>query len=141
MKMTEELLQRCFDLDLNDEEMKKLFSELSKDKELRKTFRLMQSLQNDLRSILQPIVSSQLDKKVDAMIFSSSFHSTSGTQNLLHLRTKRWSVSLPAIAATFLLMLTASYLAATTIFAPEPETEYVYVVEMEPIIIRSNYLQ
>ena len=141
MSTNEELVQRCFDMDLSDDEMKKLFFDLSKDGELRKTFRSMQSLQHDLHNISQPIVPSQLDRKVESLIFSTPAHSSSYNLKLHHLRTKRWSVSLPAIAASILLMLAASYVTATTIFTPAPETEYVYVVEMEPIIIRSNYLQ
>ena len=77
MSTNEELVQRCFDMDLSDDEMKKLFFDLSKDGELRKTFRSMQSLQHDLHNISQPIVPSQLDRKVESLIFSTPAHSSS----------------------------------------------------------------
>ena len=139
MKKDEELLQRFVDNDLNDEEMKNLFLELSKDDSLRIQFRLMQTLRDELRSFSSVNVPVTLDVKINSLRSPSQLRLLPNTSALRSVVDKKFTVSVPAFAATILLLLVGSYFAATNIFVSKTETEYVYVVEMQPVIIQSNY--
>ena len=139
MKKNEELLQRCFDSDLNDDEMESLFSEMSKDKTLRVQFRSLQKLQTELRSIPSPNVPATLDERITSTFVAprtGMFPSRSAFQRIYR---KKFTLSIPAFAATILLLLAGSYVAAKTIFIPKQKLEYIYVVEMPTYVVQSNY--
>ena len=138
MNKTEELLQRCFDSDLNDAEMKELFRELGKDAELRKSFRSLQSLRNDLRSITSPQISSLLDERIGKISVSSSAAYDAHRSPMRRMVMKKMSVSIPAMAAVLLILLMGSYFAAVNFFVPQQKTEYVYVVEMPAYVVQSS---
>lgn len=139
MKKDEELLQGFVDNDLNDEEMKNLFLAMSKDDSLRIQFRLMQTLRDELRSFSSVNVPVTLDVKINSLRSPSQLRLLPNTSALRSVVDKKFTVSVPAFAATILLLLVGSYFAATNIFVSKTETEYVYVVEMQPVIIQSNY--
>ena len=139
MKKDEELLQRFVDNDLNDEEMKNLFLELSTNEVLRKQFRTLQTLRDELHSIPTPNVPATLDEKIKQLTSVPKIKMLSNKSALRRVVTKKFTLSMPAFAATILLLLVGSYFAATNIFVSKTETEYVYVVEMQPVIIQSNY--
>ncbi|MEI7907868.1 MAG: hypothetical protein WCI84_10985 [Bacteroidota bacterium] len=140
MTQNEELLQRCFDGDVNDEEMKNLFVVLCKDGGLRNTFRSLQMLRRDLHSIPVPNVSPALDERIKTLNKYSLLRLLPDRPSLKKFTAKKITMSVPAIAAALLLMVIGSYFAATTIeVTPKPETEYVYVVEMPAYVVQSSY--
>ncbi len=139
MKKNEELLNRFIDNDLNDEEMKVLFLELSTNEVLRTQFRTLQTLRDGLLSIPSPDVPLTLDLKIKSLSSSSQLRLLPNRSVLRRVVDKKFTLSIPTFAATVLLLLMGSYIAATTIFVQKQKTEYVYVVEMQPVIIRSNY--
>ena len=140
MTQNEELLQRCFDGDVNDEEMKNLFVVLCKDGGLRNTFRSLQALRRDLHSIPAPNISPALDERIKALNRSSMLRLLPDRPSLKKFAAKKITMSVPALAAALLLMVIGSYFAATTVeVAPKPETEYVYVVEMPAYVVQSSY--
>ena len=139
MKKDEELLQRFVDNDLNDEEMKNLFLELSTNEVLRKQFRTLQTLRDELRSFSSVNVPVTIDEKIKQLTSVPKIKMLSNKSALRRVVTKKFTLSMPAFAATILLLLVGSYFAATNIFVSKTETEYVYVVEMQPVIIHSNY--
>lgn len=140
MTQNEELLQRCFDADLNDEEMKNLFLVLGKDGGLRNTFRSLQTLRRELHSIPAPNVPPELDERIKALSRYSMLHLLPDRPSLKNFAAKKITMSVPALAAALLLMVIGSYFAATTgEGVPKPETEYVYVVEMPAYVVQSSY--
>jgi len=139
MKKIEELLQRCFDGDLNDVEMKQLFFEMSTDGSLRKQFRSLQALRKGIQSIpLQPVPAS-LDKRIKSLYPMSDNRMSPNKSAFRRIVTKKFTLSMPAFAATVLMLLAGSYFAATNIFVPKQKLEYVYVVEMPAYVVQSNY--
>jgi len=141
MKKNEELLQRFVDNDLNDEEMKNLFLELSTNNALRKQFRTMQTFRSELLSIPSSNVPVTLDLKIKSLSSNSQLKLLPNKSALRHVMGKKFTFSIPAFAATVLLLLVGSYFAATNFFVQKPLTEYVYVIEIEPITIRSSFIQ
>jgi len=139
MKQNEELLQRCFDGDLNDDEMKQLFFAMSNDKILRKQFRSFQTLRLGLQSIPLQNVPVKLDERIKSLHSVSRDEILPSKSALRRVITKRFTLSVPAFAATILLLLAGSYFAATNIFVRQPKMEYVYVVEMPAYVVQSNY--
>jgi len=139
MNSNEELLHRCFDADLNDNEMKKLFLDLSKNADLRNTFRKFQSLQHDLHMLSQPAVPASLDARMSTLRPALRFRQMQDRPLLRRIVSKKISLSLPALAAAFLLMIMGGYFAVTNVAIPKPKVEYVYVVEMPAYIVQSNY--
>ncbi len=139
MKKDEELLQGFVDNDLNDEEMKNLFLELSTNEVLRKQFRTLQTLRDELHSIPTPNVPATLDVKIKSLSLSSHLRLLPNKSVLRRIVDKKFTLSIPVFAATVLLLLVGSYVAATTIFVQKQKTEYVYVVEMPAYVVQSNY--
>ena len=140
MTQNEELLQRCFDADLNDDEMKNLFLVLGKDGGLRNTFRSLQTLRRDLLSIPAPNISPALDERIKALNRSSMLRLLPDRPSLKKFAAKKITMSVPALAAALLLMVIGSYFAVSTVeVGPKPETEYVYVVEMPAYVVQSSY--
>ncbi|MFA6468139.1 MAG: hypothetical protein WCW35_04515 [Bacteroidota bacterium] len=139
MNEKEELLQRCFDNDLDDGELRMLFVELGKNAVLRRSFRAMQLLREDLHSISSPEVPRTLDERIERIGRRSVLRLLPNAAPFKRFAIKKISVSAPAIAASFLLVLFGSYYAATRIFVPVPKMEYVYVVEMPAYVVQSNY--
>ena len=141
MKQNEELLQRCFDGDLNDDEMKQLFFAMSNDKILRKQFRSFQTLRLGLQSIPLQNVPVKLDERIKSLHSVSRDGILPSKSALRRVFTKRFTLSVPAFAATVLLLLAGSYFAATNIFVQQPKKEYVYVLQIPEIEIRDVFLQ
>lgn len=141
MKKNEELLQRYIDNDLNDVELKNLFIELSTNDALRMHYRRMQTLRSELHSIPPPNVPITLDLKIKSLSSSSQLRLLPNRSLLQKVVEKKFTLSIPAFVATILFLLVGSYVAATTIFVQKQKTEYVYVVEIEPITIRSSFIQ
>ncbi|MFA5832542.1 MAG: hypothetical protein WDA22_03590 [Bacteroidota bacterium] len=139
MNVKEELLFRCFDEDLNDDEMKKLFVDLSKDDDLRNSFRNMLRLQHDLQMISKPTVPHALDMQMKTLSSSSRLSNMPDRPLLRRIVSKKISLSIPAFAAAMLLMLLGSYILATNVAVQKPKMEYVYVVEMPAYVVQSNY--
>ncbi len=141
MKKNEELLHRFIDNDLNDEELKNLFNELSTNEVLRTQFRDLQKLRNELLSIPTPNVPLTLDLKIKSLSSSSQLRLLPNRSVLRRVVDKKFTLSIPAFAATILFLLVGSYVAATNVFVRKAVTEYVYVIEIEPITIRSSFIQ
>jgi hypothetical protein len=141
MKKNEELLQRFLDNDLNDNEMKKLFIELSTNDVLRKQFRTMQTFRIELQSIPSQNVPVALDMKIKSLSSSSELRLLPNKSLLRRVVEREFKFSIPAFAATILLLLVGSYVAATNVFVRKAVTEYIYVIEIEPITIQSSYIQ
>lgn len=139
MKKNEELLQRFIDNDLSDEEMKILFLELSTNDSLRKQFRTMQTFRSELLSIPSPNVPAALDLKIKSLSSTSQLRLLPNRSVLRRIVGKKLTISIPVFTAAVLLLLAGSYIAATNTFVQKQKTEYVYVVEMQPVIINSNY--
>ncbi|MDP1677419.1 MAG: hypothetical protein Q8L88_11195 [Bacteroidota bacterium] len=137
MKKNEELLQRCFDGDLNDDEMKNLFSEMSTDETLRMQFRSFQTLRQGLRSTPVHDVPVKLDERIKRLSLTSHVKMLSDKSRLQNFLSKKFSFSMPAFAATVLLLLVGSYFAATIVLAPKAETELVYIMQLPQIEVRA----
>lgn len=134
-------LQRCLDEDLNDDEMRMLFSHLAKDAGLRKDFRALLTLKREMQVIPVPAVHSPLP--VSPRMFSQNRVSLRRTGNtgILDMISSRISIRVPIFALIVFAVGIAGYLAAVSVFPVQPKTEYVYVVEMPPVVIHSNYIQ
>lgn len=139
MKKNEELLHRCLDGDLNDVEMQHLFLAMSNDAELRSLYRELQSLQSGLQSIPKPVVPESLDKRMQS--FSPPVQRTlvADRPSMRRFIGKRISLPLPAMIAMVLFAVIGSYVAAKSSLIAVPEKEFIYVVEMQPVVIQSNY--
>ncbi len=134
-----DLLQRCMDDDLNDEEMKHLFATLSSDEQLRKDFRSLAALKNELRRIPDPLPPIYTNSGVRKYSADNGSIRKGGRISFNRLITSKISVRIPVIAALLLTMGLAGYGAMMLMFPKQPRTEYVYVVEMPPVIIQSSY--
>jgi len=138
MNTHDEILQRCFDDDLNDDEMKSLFTLLSKNKVLREEYKAMHALRNEFRSGESYRVPAHLDDRVNDMIASHRRTFIRNAAPVKRFFARRLSFSVPAFAALIVLMLAGSYVAAATWFKPARLTEYVYVVEMPAYVVQST---
>ncbi|MFZ4621588.1 MAG: hypothetical protein ACOYNS_13590 [Bacteroidota bacterium] len=134
-----DLLQRCLDEDLNDVEMKQLFTRLSSDEQLRKEFRSLTALKNELRRIPDPIppINSQTISRMNSSDHGSIRNG--GRISFNRLITSKTAVRIPVLAALLLAVGLAGYGAMMLMFPNQSRTEYVYVVEMPPVIIQSSY--
>ncbi|MFA6457068.1 MAG: hypothetical protein WCW40_09625 [Bacteroidota bacterium] len=139
MKEYEELLQRCFDNDLDDKELKTLFAEMSKNASLRASFCALQSMRQDLHAIPVPEFPRALDERVRSINRGLILRMFPNAVPVHRFVEKKISFSVPAIAASILLLLFGSYYAATRFFVPQPRMEYVYVVEMPAYVVQSSY--
>jgi hypothetical protein len=133
MKKSEELLQRCFDGDLNDSEMKELFFEMSNNDELRIQFRSLQTLRRGLQSLRSPNVPQSLDKRINRMNAVPPFANLPGTFGLRQIIAKKFTLSIPAFAAAVLLLLAGSYFAVSKVAAAKTETEFVYIMQLPTV--------
>ncbi len=139
MKENEELLQRCFDGDLSDREMKKLFGDLSIQEKLREQFRAFQRLRNDLQTVPVHPVPVSLDLRIQSVIPQKQMRLLQHSSVVKRFVEKRFSVSIPAIAATLLVTFAVCYAAAIMMFTTTPAKEYVYVVELPAYVVKSNH--
>lgn len=137
MKKHEELLQRCFDGDLNDDEMRNLFSAMSNDEMLREQFRSLQMLRNGLQSLQSQIVPAALDERIKRMSFATQRTMLSGESILRRIMERKFVLSIPAFAATVLLLLAGSYFAATKIQTQQGVTEFVYIMELPQVEVHA----
>ncbi len=133
MKTIDELLQRCFDGDLNDDEMKQLFVEMSIDGSLRKQFQSLQTLRNGLRSIPLPGTTGMLDDRIKRLHLNTSVRIQSGRSFFQRIMNKKFSFSIPAFAAAVLLLIVGGYFTVTKIAAPKTETEFIYIMQLPQI--------
>ncbi len=122
-------LQRCLDEDLNDEEMRILFSQMAQDTELRKDFRGLMALKfefhrlNDERNT----VTSKPVKRESMMMG--------------RIIGRRLSISVPALAAVILMAVIGTYSLMRQSREKVFEDRYVYVMEMPAYIVQSSYTQ
>ncbi|MCK9408606.1 MAG: hypothetical protein WCX28_13990 [Bacteriovoracaceae bacterium] len=138
MNSSEELLQRCFDNDLGDNEMKALFTELSTSVQLRYEFRSFQSMRTGLNAADNPSIPLSLDTRMESL-FSSTLFRVSSLVLLNAVVSKRFTVSIAAIAATLVLVLFGSYIAAINTIPSSTTTEYVYVSELPAYVVQSSF--
>lgn len=134
----EEMLQRCFDNDLTDDELKIFFATLAKDRNLRDDYKEMHVLRNDLRAALSMPVPAALDERVNATIASHRQGFIPDAAPVRRFFSRRLTLSVPAFAALIVLLLAGSFYAATTVLRPEQRTEFVYVVEMPAYVVQST---
>lgn len=134
----EEMLQRCFDNDLTDDELKTFFASLAKDRRLRDDYKAMHVLRNDLRTAPTIPVPVALDERVNAVIASHRRKFIPDAIPVRRFFSRRLTFSVPAFAAMIVLLLAGSYFAATTVVRPVQQTEYVYVVEMPAYVVQST---
>lgn len=134
--MNDELLQRCFDGDLNDAEMEQLFSRMGNDAGLRKDFRSLMSLRNDLQMIrdrmeplresVRPIpVSGHQFQKPDRPSLRSHFN-------------KKISVSIPVLTMVSILILFGTYSITRSMTERKQDMQYVYFGEMPAYVVQSS---
>ncbi len=133
--MNDELLQRCFDGDLNDAEMELLFSRMGNDAGLRKDFRSLMSLRNDLQTIrdrMEPLrestrpipVSGQILQKPDRPSIRTRFN-------------KKISVSIPVLTMVSILILIGTYSLTRSMTERQQDLQYVYFGEMPAYVVQS----
>jgi negative regulator of sigma E activity len=134
----DEMLQRCFDNDLTDDELKTFFAALAKERKLRDEYKEMHVLRNDLRAAPSIPVPAALDERVNAMIASHRRRFIPDASPVRRFFSRRLTLSIPAFAALIVLMLAGSFYAATTVFRPVQQTAYVYVVEMPAYVVQST---
>lgn len=138
MNKSDELLQRCFDNDLNDEEMQILFAELSGTREMRKQFRFLQELKMELRSNTTIQVPSSLDERIRSLILTRHRSNLPDASPLRRIISRKFTISVPAFVATVLFLFVGAYFAAANVIKQKTETEYVYIVEMPPYVVQSK---
>lgn len=133
MKKNEELLQRCFDGDLNDDEMKYLFSAMSNDEMLREQFRSLQTLRTVIQSLQSQNVPTTLDDRIKRMSLTPHGTMPFSESVLRRIVGKKFILSIPAIAATVLILLAGSYFVTTKMLVPKAETEFVYIMQLPQV--------
>ncbi|MBP6673098.1 MAG: hypothetical protein KA247_08110 [Bacteroidetes bacterium] len=132
-------LQRCLDEDLNDDEMRMLFSHMAKDAGLRKDFRSLLALKKEIQRMPDPVNHSQ--SRSASGIFSTN-RLLPGTADRLRssgIFSTHLSIRVPVFAAILVAVGITGYFTATNLFQSQQKTEYVYVIEMPPVIIKSSY--
>ena len=137
MTKNDELLQRCLDGELNDEEMKQLFFEMSNDEALRKQFRSFQSLRRGLQTIPIPSVPIKLDEKIKRLSLTPQIKRSLNKSVMEKVLSKKLSFSMPAFVGTALLLLLGSYFAATKIIPSRAETEFVYIMQLPQVEVHA----
>jgi anti-sigma factor RsiW len=134
MTNNEELLQRCFDNDLNDAEMKRLFAALAGSASLREEFSSMQGMQHSLRSVAQYLPSVSLDRRVEQL---TSGRRTTAAAPIRTLFRRTVPLRTVAIAVMLFVFVAGSLLLVLPVSKKEIETQYVYIVQMPPVVVTS----
>jgi hypothetical protein len=141
MTTNEELLQRCFDNDLTDKEMKMLFTALSSSASLRGEFKDLQTLRSELNVLRHPSVPASLDRKVES-ITASAFSGWSLNRPAFRRVLSR-RIPVPAYAlltAAVILIIGSMAFYGQQMLRPSV-THYVYVYEMQPFVVQSHFVQ
>ncbi len=132
-------LQRCLDEELNDNEMKELFVQMTKDAGLRKDFRSLLALKKEIQRMPDPVNHSQ--SRSASGIFSTNrlLPGTADRMSPFGIFSTHLSIRVPVFAAILVAVGITGYFTATNLFQSQQKTEYVYVIEMPPVIINSSY--
>lgn len=139
MRPYDDDLQRCFDEDLNDEEMRMLFVHMSNNADARKDFRSLLSLKRELQMVQSPVLRPSTPSPSSFFSQNRVFERQQHPAGILGIISSHISIRVPVFAMIIAAIGIAGYFAAVNVMQSRPKTEYVYVVEMPPVIIRSNY--
>lgn len=122
-------LQRCLDEDLNDEEMRILFSQMAQDAELRKDFRGLMALKFEFHRLHDErnMVTTKPVKRESMMM---------GT-----IIGRRLSITVPALAAVILMAVLGTYSLIQQSRGNVFEERYVYMMEMPAYVVQSSTMQ
>jgi hypothetical protein len=141
MNSSEELLQRCFDNDLNDTEMRTLFTTLSTSVRLREEFRSFQTMRMQLLALNTAVATSTLDRRIETLPGRPQEFWHAARLPVRRLFSKRIRVPVLAMIVAAAVLLFSSMIAAIQLSSQQPVTQYVYVYELQPVVVQSHFIQ
>lgn len=138
MTTNEELLQRCIDDDLTDQEMQSLFAALSTSAPLRNEFRDLLALRSELSLTAHSAAPVSLDRRIESLAVPRWSLNRPAFRRVLSRRIPVPAFALFAAAVMLIFGSIAYY--GQQMLRP-PVTRYVYVYEMQPVIVQSHFIQ
>lgn len=141
MTTHEEQLQRLFDNDLSDKELKSLCTALSTSAALRDEFRLFQQMRNGLHTVDHIPVPESLDRRVESLTAKTRIQWSFQLPSLSRLFALRIPIPAAALITVLAVMLIGSLFVYQYTISRQQATQYVYVYEMQPVVVQSHYVQ
>lgn len=141
MTTHEEQLQRLFDNDLSDKELKSLCTALGASAALREEFRSFQQMRSGLHTMDHIPVPESLDRRVESLTTKIRIQWPFQLPSLSRFFSLRIPVPAAALITVLAVMLFGSLFVYQYTISRQPVTQYVYVYEMQPVVVQSHYVQ
>lgn len=141
MNDKDELVHRCMDNDLDDAELKSLFTAMGKSEQLRNEFRSILQLRQQLQVLESPPIPASLDHKISALSARPKKRWSLNIPPIRNIIVKRIPVPAFVVVAAALLLLLGSVFAIEYPLLRRPSVQYVYVYELQPVVVQSYYVQ
>lgn len=141
MSNTDELLQRCFDGDLNDEESQMLFTRLSAQRQLREEFRALADLKNNIRGTRSIPFPRALDDRIRPMFARGKRTMAPDALSVRGIFRRRLTIPVPAFAVLILIMIAGILFSLRPETPPQYKTEVIYLSEMPTYVVQSTVVK